>query len=173
MNAARNVQGLFAIMLFLATLFGSAWAQPGQMGPGMMSGDRDDYRWGPGMMGPGMMGPGMMGPGMMGGYRYGLRNILDLDDSQRKKIREIREELFQKQWDIMVRMRDEYAKMEDLFYADKRDPEKISQQQQRIDDLRRQMMVASVEAQNRVEALLTPEQKEKMRSQYGHGWMMW
>ncbi len=39
-------------------------------------------------------------------------------------------------------------------------------------DLRRQMIESWVEAQNRKEAVLTPEQKEQLRG-YGQGGMMW
>ena len=71
----------------------------------------------------------------------------------------------------MGKMNDEYAKLNQLYYSDKRDPAAIGKQQQRVYDLRRQMMESSVEAQNRMEAVLTPEQKEQRRG-YGQGGMM-
>ncbi len=61
----------------------------------------------------------------------------------------------------MGKMNDEYVKLRDLYTSGKRDPAAIGQQQQRIYDLRRQMVESSVEAQNRMEAVLTPEQKEQ------------
>lgn len=63
----------------------------------------------------------------------------------------------------MGKMNAEYAKLRYLYYSD-----------QRVFDLRRQMMEASVDAQNRMEAVLTSEQKERLRGyQGGRGWMMW
>lgn len=144
----------------------------GMMGPGMMG-------MGPGMgmgsgmmgMGPGMMGygmgPGMMGHGMMGGYGPG--NMPNLDESQQRKIIQIQDELRKKHWDLMGKMNDEQAKLNQLYYSGQRDPAAVGKQYQRIQDLRRQMMESSVEAQNRTEAVLTPEQKEQLR---GYGWRM-
>lgn len=134
------------------------------MGPGMM--------YGPESMGPGMMyGPGpMMGPGMMYGYGgYGPGNALNLNESQQKKMMEIQEELRKKHWDQMGKMNDEYAKLRELNNAEKRDPDAIGKQMQQIFDLRRQMMVESVKAQNRMEEQLTEEQRKQLRS-YGPGW---
>jgi hypothetical protein len=47
------------------------------------------------------------------------------------------------------------------------------QQYKEIDDLRRRMVEASVDAHNRIDALLTEEQKEKVREwRRGPHWMM-
>ncbi len=138
------------------------WHGRGMMGPGMM--------YGPGpMMGPGMMyGPGsMMGPGMM--YGYGPGSALNLNESQQKKIDEIQEDLRKKHWDLMGKMNDEYAKLGKLYSAEKRDPDAIDKQLQQIFNLRRQMMMEAVRAQNRMEEQLTDEQKQQLRS-YGSGW---
>ena len=117
------------------------------------------------------MGPGMtMGPGMRGGYGPGA--ALNLNEQQQKQITQIQDELRKKHWNLMGKMNDERVKLRDLYTSGKRDPAAIGQQQQRIDDLRRQMVESSVEAQNRMEAVLTPEQKQQLRG-YGQGWMMW
>ena len=159
--------------------------QPGMMGHGMMGPGMGmgmmGYGMGPGMMGMmddgcpgggmGMMGSGMgMGPGMMGGYGPG--GTLGLNESQQKRITQIQDELRKKHWNLMGKMNDEHVKLRDLYTSGKRDPAAIGQQQQRIYDLRRQMVESSVEAQNSIEAVLTPEQKEQLRG-YGQGWMMW
>ena len=150
------------------------------MGPGMMGG----YGMGPGMMGGwddwddrymnrGMMGPGMMiGPGMMGGYGYGPQAALNLDAAQQQKIAQIQDEQRKKQWDLMGKMNDEQAKLNQLYYSGQHDPAVIGKQYQRIQDLQRQMMESSIEAQNRIEAVLTPEQRQTLRG-YGRGGMMW
>lgn len=134
---------------------------PGMMGSGMGHGMMDDGRGDDCMMGgrgmrgmePGMMG---MGPGMMGGY--GPAGMLNLDESQQKKIVQIQDELRKKHWDLMGKMNDEQAKLRQLYYySGQRDPAAIGKQYQRIQDLRRQMMESSIEAQNRIDAVLTPE----------------
>ena len=151
--------------------------------PGMM---------GPGMMGPGMMGPGMMGPGMMGGYgmRHGMGMMgpgmmgpemgmmgalyaLDLNDDQQKKVTQIQDGLRKQHWEQMGKIQDEYVKLRDLYAADTRDPAAIGAQAQRIFDLRRQMIEASVDAGNRMEAALTAEQKAQLRKGVRSGCPMW
>ena len=151
----------------------------GMMGPGMGHGmmgmmdddwDDDGMMGGRGMrgMGPGMMG---MGPGMMGGY--GPAGALNLDESQQKKITQIQDELRKKHWDLMGKMNDEQAKLRQLYYySGQRDPAAIGKQYQRIQDLRRQMVESSIEAQNRTDAVLTPEQKEQMR-RFSYDGRMW
>ena len=154
---------------------------PGMMGPGMMGmgprgmwGDWDDWDdryMGRGMMGPGMMGPGMMGPGMMGGYGYGP--ALDLTEQQQAKIAQIQEDFRKKQWDLAAKMDAEQAKLNEIYYSGKRDPAAIDNQYKKIYDLRRQMIQIQVDAQNRMDAVLTPEQKERLRGYYGgRGGMM-
>lgn len=142
----------------------------GMKGPGMM---------GQGMMGSGMMGPGMMGHGcggmmghghgMMGGY--GPMGLPDLKEDQQKKISAIYEELHKKRWDLMTKMQGEQATLRGFYAADKRDPAAIGNQYRKISELRRQMVEQSVDAHNRMEDVLTKEQKGKLRS-YGPGWMM-
>lgn len=141
--------------------------------------------WGSGMMGQGMMGQGMMGQGMgqgMMGHGYGMRGpgmmrgygpmwLPDLKEDQQKKISAIYEELHKKRWDLMTRMQGEYATLRGLYAADPRDPAAIGNQYRKISDLRRQMVELSVDAGNRMEAVLTKEQKERLRS-HAPGWMM-
>lgn len=161
---------------------------PAGYGPGMMGGYGSGY--GPGMMGGygrgGMMGgygpgdgqaygPGY-GPGMMGGYgrggMMGYGGLLDLNEQQLAKIDQIQDETRRKNWSVMGKLQDEQAHMRDLFSADKRDPAAIGKQAMKIAELRRQLLEASVEAHNRIEALLTKEQKDQLRSYRRRGWMM-
>ncbi len=168
---------------------------PPGWGPGMMGGYGPGYGsgYGPGMMGGygrgGMMGgygpggygqgygPGMMGGGMMGGYgRGGMMGLgplygLDLNEQQLAKLNQIQDETRRKNWSVMGRLQDERAQMRDLFLADKRDPAAIGKQAMKIADLRRQLLEAQVDAHNRVEALLSKEQKDQLRS-LRRGWMM-
>lgn len=134
----------------------------GQMGPGMMGGG-----YGQGMMGGGY-GHGMMGQGMMG-WQQGLPGI-SLDDKQRKQHNAIQDDLRRKRWELMGRTMDEQAKLRDLYEADKRDPAAIGAAYQRVFDLRRQMIEATVAAHNKIEELLTPEQRKTAREYWGQSW---
>lgn len=124
------------------------------------------------MMGPGMMGPGMMGSGMMYGYG-GMGPALGLSSDQQQKMLQIHQELHEKNWALMGKMYDESAKLRQMFFSDHRDPKAIGEQQQRVFDLQRQMTEAWIDAQNRTEAILTDEQKEKLKQSGWPGMMGW
>jgi len=156
-------------------------------GPGMMGG----YGGGPGMMGgygggAGMMygqggGPGARGggPGMMGGWGggpgwgrgpgSGLAQ-LGLSADQEEKIAAIREDMRRKTWDTRGQMHSEQFKLRNLYMADTPDPNAIADQQKKIDDLRLTMIKARVEAGNQMRAVLTKEQRERLR-EFAPWWM--
>ncbi len=156
------------------------------MGPGMMGGYGPGPRggYGPGGgygmgMGPGMMG-GMMGPGMMGGYGpgigmgpgmmgYGPLGALNLTEDQRKKIEGIHEEVRRKQWDLMGKMMEERQKLAALFWAEKRDNKAIQEQYKKLQDLRQQHLQLRLEAHDKLEGVLTKEQKEQLK-RFGPWW---
>lgn len=141
---------------------------PGMMGgPGMMMGQGG--MGGMGMMGPGMMGGmGMMGgPGMMGSG-MGPLGMLDLSADQRSKIAQIQSDLRKRQWGTTGQVMDEQEKLQELLAAETPDPKKVGAAYAKIADLQRQMMEAGIEAHNRVQAVLTKEQREQLR-QLGRG----
>ena len=170
---AIAASSLVAVSNISAAEPGSDW----QGGPGMMGG----YGMGPGMMGgsgygmmPGMMGdygPGYgMGPGMMGWINY---RDLNLSADQKAKITQIRQEMRTKQWAIMGEMMDAQDSLQDLFDVDKQDAAAINKQYKEIEDLRRRMVDNAVDAHNRINSILTKEQREKSReSGHGYGPMM-
>ncbi len=135
----------------------------GGMGGGMMGG-----------MGGGMMGG--LGGGMMGSPRMHMVMALDLTDDQRAKINKLHDELQHKNWERMGLIQDESAKLRDLYEADKRDPKAIGAEYQKIFDLKRQIIEAIVETQNRIEDVLTPDQrahlKEMRHTMPMHGYPM-
>lgn len=149
--------GLFA--LGLAGAVAAAFAQG--PGPG----------YGPGY-GPGMGGLGY-GPGMMGGYGRGPGGgliALDLSSEQREKIAAIQEENRRKNWDAMGQLRSEQFKLGQMYNADKVDSEAVSEQQKKVDELRRQLLKSRLDARNQVAAILTPEQRKHLR-QSGPWWL--
>lgn len=138
--------------------------------------DDDDGGWGMmGMMGGYGLGPGMMGgrgwgmgPGMMGGMGMmglGLGPIarLNLDGSQRAQVLKIEDDLRRKNWDSMGKMQDEMAKMRDASLSGKRDRAAILAAYKRMSDLRLTMLENSLDARDRAEALLTPQQRDQLR----------
>lgn len=177
MSTIRKVAAV--VMMAGMAMPGLAMADPprggmmggyGSMGPGMMGG-----QYGPGMMGSGH-GQGMMGPGMMGGYGPGMMGAqgglfgIELDDKQRRSVNAIQDELRRKRWELMGRTMDEQSGLRDLYEAEKRDPKAIGAAYQRIFDLRRQMIEATVAAHNRIEEQLTPEQRKMARDYWGRSW---
>ncbi len=174
----KNYLRIFSIVM--ATLMLGAFANVAAAdsdydchGPGMMGG----YGW-HGMMG-GEYGPGYgMGPGMMGGHGYGMMGYgdyrgLNLTSDQQTKITQIHRAMRTKQLALMGEMMDAQDKLQDLYDADKQDAAAINKQYKAVEDLRRQMVDNAVEAHNRIDALLTKEQREQLRDWHrGHGPMM-
>jgi len=141
------------------------------MGPGMMGGYGG---YGPGYgMGPGMMGgyggygmsPGMMGgygPGGYGGYGYGV----DLSPEQRAKIADVQQEFGRKQWGLMEKMHEEGGPMYQAFGSGAFDEKAARNAYQAMADAQKQMFEAQLQARKKIDAVLTPEQREQM----ARGW---
>jgi Spy/CpxP family protein refolding chaperone len=120
-------------------------------------------------------GHGMMfghGGGMMGGYgddmmmespRMGVVRTLNLSDDQRAAINKLTDELQHRNWGLLGLIRDETAKLRDLYEADRRDPAAIGAEYQKIFDLKRQIIESILVTQNKVEDLLTPEQLKQLK----------
>ena len=178
-----NIRSIGHILVLVAAgaTAGVALAQ----GPGYGQGQGAGPGYGPGM-GHGMMGghggPGDgsghgMGPGMMGGHGGGPRMMrgrwehmaraLGLSEDQRANVRRIMEDTRRKNWDVLGQIRSERFTLREMVRGDKVDPNAAVEQKRKIDDLKRQVMGARLEARNQVLALLTPEQLEKARS-FGH-----
>jgi Spy/CpxP family protein refolding chaperone len=136
----------------------------GGMGPGMMGGYGPGYGMGPGMMGG--YGPGGMGPGMMGGFGPGLGYGVDLSDEQRAKISGIQEELAQKHWELMGRMHQQGGPMSQAFGPGPIDEKAARKAYEAMAEAQKQMFELSLQSRKRIDAVLTPEQREQM----GRGW---
>ncbi len=118
-----------------------------------------DHRGGPGM-GPGMMaphGPGQ-GPGGMSGYGRGPGPELNLTDEQRTRIDRIHEDLRRKQMELVGRMQGESRSR-----AAATDDAAADVIEDRIDQLRQQMMKNETAARKEIGAVLTPEQRSQLR----------
>jgi len=145
---------------------------PGMMGqgygPGMMG-----QGYGPGMMGqgygPGMMGQGM-GPGMMGGMMGSGMMVganpyagLDLSAEQRAKVSDIQEGLWRKQWDLMGKMHEERYHMYQLMSGVTPDDASARKAYQAMADAHKKMFDAMLDARKQIDAVLTKEQREKLK----------
>jgi Spy/CpxP family protein refolding chaperone len=124
--------------------------------------------WGPGAGGG--YGPGMMGGGMMGGgFGYGMLAQLNLSPEQWEKIGAIQEETSRKQWEVAGRMQDEAIKLRNMMFSEKRDRSALVNQYKKVQDLRQQQFQARLEVQDKIDAVLTKEQKSQIR-RFGPWW---
>lgn len=130
-----------------------------------------------GYQGYGMMGG--QGAGMMAGMMMEpdmhLLGAVALSEDQQSKINKISDEFKHNNWATQGLMNDETAKLRDLYEADKRDPVAIGKEYQKVFDLKRQMIESYLETENRIEEILTPEQRAKLKEMrrsmhhmYGH-----
>ena len=115
------------------------------------------------MMGGSMMGGSMMGGSMMGMFMGNLAG-LDLTDSQRDKIRDLHRAMRKQHLKLMEKMMDAGDKLSDTYADHPTDIGKIGDAYDGIYKIKRNMILQHVETRNKVVALLTKEQKEKLKS---------
>jgi Spy/CpxP family protein refolding chaperone len=184
MNLRSTLSGAALIGAMIMTT--TALADPPQggygpgygMGPGMMGnyGQGYGHGMGPGMMGNYGQGYGYgMGPGMMGGFGpdygmgsgtmggYGARSDLNLNAEQRSKIAKVQNDVRRKHWEIMGKMQDEQALMNEQLESETRDDAALSKGYRKMSELRHLMFDLSLSAQKQINAVLTKEQRDKMK----------
>lgn len=113
---------------------------------------------------------GMMGGGMMGGHGAGMAGdcgsggyaALKLTSEQRAKLDDIQRDLSRKQQELMSRMHEQDFHMHDLFALGSVDENKARKSFDAMTEARKQMFEASLEAGKRMNAVLTPEQREQL-----------
>ena len=94
---------------------------------------------------------------------------LDLTDQQRSQVNKISDELRRKNWELMGKMQDESAKLRDLYSADKLDRSAISAEYKHIFELRQQRVEAMLDAQAKIDGVLTAEQRNQLKQQRRRG----
>ena len=110
---------------------------------------------------------GMMsgqGPDMMMEPDMHMLNALNLSDDQHARINKLTDELRHDNWTNQGLINDETAKLRDLYEADKRDPAAIGKEYQKLFDAKRQMIESYLNTQNRIEEVLTAEQRAQMKA---------
>ncbi|BBN59872.1 Spy/CpxP family protein refolding chaperone [Hydrogenovibrio marinus] len=135
--------------------------------------------YGPGMMGgygsPGMMG-GYGGMGMMGGYGgmgmmggYGGMGVINLSDKQINQMQKIRSEQMAQMTPMMNEM---WKARNDMFKAMRsHDQKAISKAYDEMAAVRKQAFMLHSKMREKMQSILTKEQKEKLRNAY-RGMMM-
>jgi Spy/CpxP family protein refolding chaperone len=161
LSAAVLIGGTIVAAIALADQPRGGYGPGYGMGPGMMGGYGSGYGMGSGQMGGGYGPDYGMGTGMMGGY--GTGSDLNLTVEQRSKIAKIQNEVRRKHWDLMGKMQDEQAQMNDQYASEKRDDAALSASYRKMSELRHQMFDLSLSAQKQIDAVLTQEQREKQK----------
>jgi Spy/CpxP family protein refolding chaperone len=157
-----------ASALGLALASAPAEAQPGP-GYGMMGpGGGQGYGYGYGMMGPGYGMPGAGGygygmPGMGPGMWRGVGSLpASLSAEQRTKIAEIQRDVRKRQWPLMQQMH-ELTWGDATVESGALDEQAQRRDYERIAALQKQMFETMLESRKRIEAVLTPQQREEMQ----------
>jgi len=94
----------------------------------------------------------------------GVLARLGLTTDQQQKIATIHEDTRQKNWDAMGQLLSEQFRLSRLYLADALDVNAIIEQQKKVDELRRVLLKSHLEMEIQIEALLTKDQRELLRS---------
>jgi len=132
----------------LMTMASPVFAQPYGMGPGTMGGG-----------GGYGMAPGMMG----GGYAAEVLLGLDLSAEQRKQIAQIQEETTKSRWQLMGTMHSQESHMHGTFGPGPLDEEAARKAFESMASTQKAMFELSLGARKRIDAILTPGQREQLR----------
>ncbi|MCA6215590.1 Spy/CpxP family protein refolding chaperone [Ideonella sp. B7] len=138
MNVKRAVMATAAGALLAV----AAWAQPSGSGYGM--------------------GGYGMGPGMMGGQSQAFAD-LKLSAEQRKKIDDIQEETFKAMWQLMGTMHQQGYRMHDWAGSGLLDEAAARKAYEQMAATQKSMFELQLGARKKIDAVLTPEQREQLR----------
>jgi Spy/CpxP family protein refolding chaperone len=142
------------------------------MGPGMMGGG--GYGVGPGMMGGyggghggGWGGGWGMGPGGMGGWGAEAYSALNLSAEQRKQIADIQEATRKAMWQMMGTMHEQGYHMYGMFGPGPLDDQAAQKAYEQMAATQKAMFALQLDARRKIDAVLTPEQREELRKSWG------
>ncbi|MEX0959551.1 MAG: hypothetical protein WDZ63_09715 [Burkholderiales bacterium] len=106
---------------------------------------------------------GMMGGQDMTAWSTAAR-VLDLNDQQRNQIARIQDEVREKQWVLLGKLRDERFQLEKILRSAGAEAVVAGEQYAKVADLQRQLLELSVGSRNSVDALLNQEQRVQLRN---------
>ena len=178
MNHTNYIATLAAASITLALTIGP-WAFADQGMGYMMDGDNQQEmmpwagRYGrhhmPFMDGQGGQGMGMGNMmGMMPMLMYGL-NDLKLNKKQRNEIRSLLHDLRKKNWQMMETNMELSDKLADLYAERPRNASNIAAVYDKIFSQKKQMIIDMVEVRNKIDAILTEEQRKELDSSQPQG----
>ena len=183
MNRARILLALVGLAVLLALAGGTLMFMAGRASYGPWSADmsfggpfmmeRCAGAHGSGAYGAGyscgMMGPrgavmphGLMGWGCRGSLRYSPYDRLDLTPQQRAQFDQLRLNLFQQTAALAARLYEPDAQLRKMYAAGTADTVALDPVFAKIAGIQRQMFQARLAAKTHFEALLTPEQKQRL-----------
>ncbi len=136
---------------------GAMWAFGNEHGFGMMGGG-----YGFGGVDGGMM-EALMGGGLFGGLDGGL----GLTPEQRTQVAALLQDFRRDRWDAMGEIMDEAANLQLLLAAPVPDAAAIAASRDRLAQLRAHQLEAQLTLRSQIEALLTPEQRERLQALRG------
>lgn len=149
--------------------FGSGSGNSNGNGQGMFGGygrdSRNDNGYGPGTNSgrrDAPLAPDANRSEASGDRGLGPLDQLDLSRQQLGAVRVINDELRDRQSNLSRRLAAEQEKLRALYDAPERDRSKIEKEYRRIDQLRREMFESSVNAQDRIEAQLSVQQRQRL-----------
>lgn len=149
------MQRSLTAVILAACLVAGASAQPYGMGPGMMGG----YGHGGGFgMGPGMMWGGYGGDALAG---------LDLSAEQREQIGKIQEEAARSGWQLMKAMHEQDGHMAGGMGPGTLDEAASRKAFEAMQSTQKSMFELSLSARKRIQAVLTPQQREQLARSWG------
>jgi Spy/CpxP family protein refolding chaperone len=88
---------------------------------------------------------------------------LNLSSDQWSKVHAIHEDVAKKQWELAGKMREEAYKLRNLMASEKRDRSAITGEYKKLQELRLQSFQARIDTQEKIDGVLTKEQKEQLR----------
>ena len=168
----RMTLSALLVTMALMTLAGIAGAQHGG-GPAFermaAGGDRSGGPGGPGFgPPPGAGGPPGMGrpPGITGprGIRPYELEALGLSDAQRRQLDALRDDEIRDSIRLDADARIAELDLDHLIESDRPDPAELARQVDKIAGLRSKLLLGHVNLQVAIRAMLTPQQRAKLRS---------
>ena len=103
-----------------------------------------------------------IGSDMTGGFVP--RPDLNLTAEQRRRIAKIEASLRHAHWDLMGKIQDQESQMSEQFNLEPRNDAALSKSYRNISDLRNQMFDLSLHTETEIDAVLTEEQRAKLRN---------
>ena len=159
----KRTAKFFAAAVAVGALMVAGLSLAQQPGTGYGPGYGMGYGMGPGTMGSYVPGGYGMGPGMMWGYGGDAYAGLDLNPEQRQKIADIQEQTASTMWQLMGTMHQQGYHRYGMFGSRTLDEQAARQAYETMAGARQAMFEVQLDARKKMDAVLTPEQRDQLR----------